>query len=60
MNSKHPLGLPQGSVRALLSIVVVGVIFGRYAITGDPPSGELLLTSGGVLAAYGLSRAVTK
>ena len=33
----EPLWMPRGSVRALLALAVVGVIMGRYAVTGEEP-----------------------
>lgn len=57
---KQPLGLPEGSVRSVLSLIIVAPIMGRYAATGVVPDPQLLLLMGGVAAAYGIGRAVVK
>lgn len=55
-----PLWLPEGSVRAVLALLMVAPVTVRYAATGLVPDPQLLLMIGGVAAAYGLSRTVGK
>ena len=54
MNST-PLWLPEGSVRSLLALLVVGTVFGRMAFGLDV--GDVFVAlAGAVLAGYGLMR----
>ena len=55
MNSKEPLGLPKGSVRALLAFIIVGCVMGRVAFGQPVPEAAMALASA-IAAAYGLSR----
>lgn len=56
MVANEPLGLPNGSVRAVLALVLVLPVMVRYALTGVDPSSEMLVLVSGVTAAYGLTR----
>ena len=55
MNTNEPLGLPRGSVRAILAIGFVGVVMFRVAagLSVDP---QLLYAVYGVMGAYSLLR----
>lgn len=55
-----PLGMPKGSVRSILALMMVGPVMGRYAVTGVVPDSQLLLMIGSVAAAYGIGRVVGK
>ena len=37
MNESEPLGLPRGSVRAILACAVIGGTIGLYGLTGHAP-----------------------
>lgn len=59
VNTKEPLGLPRGSVRALLALGVAGVLMAKLYAAGL--SGEEMLLLGAVLGGYGFTRqAATK
>lgn len=57
---KEPLGLPKGSVRSILALLMVAPVMLRYAVTGVIPDPQLLLLIGGVAGAYGIGRTVGK
>lgn len=54
MNRDFPLGLPPGSVRALIAIAIVGV-WGALELGSGAPDAVRALTAA-VAAAYGLMR----
>lgn len=51
LNSNLPLGLPRGSVRAVISLAVIGVALAKWYLDGDIPS-ELLAIVGTVIGFY--------
>ena len=57
MDNGQPLWLPKGSVRAILALIVVGVVFGRIAL-GQPVDEPVLGAAVAVLGGYGVYRAV--
>ena len=65
MNDKPPLGMPSGSVRALMALLIVGSVMIPYAfsaLTGTPekPDPELLVLVSAAAGAYGISRTLSK
>lgn len=51
MNPNEPLGLPHGSVRAILALMVVGATVGAYALSGQVAEG-LIGIAGMVIGYY--------
>jgi hypothetical protein len=58
MNTKEPLGLPKGSVRAALALGVTATLLAKMFTSGL--TGEELLLMSAVLGGYGLTRAAAK
>ena len=54
MNSNNPLFLPEGSVRAILAIMLIGgTLYATLVATATQGASEVLFTlTGGVLAHY--------
>jgi len=50
-NNDKPLGLPRGSIRAILALGIVGVGLGYVWVTREFP-GELMVVMGTVIAFY--------
>ncbi len=54
-NPNEPLGLPKGSVRALITLGIVGVVLALFALERTIPD-QLLAAWGAVMLYYGLTR----
>lgn len=55
LNSSEPLGLPRGSVRALITLLITGVFCIRFA-AGLPVDATLSFALGAVLNYYFIKR----
>ncbi len=55
--SGEPLGLPRGSVRGVLALMIVGATCGSYLLTGAAPDG-LLALAGSAVTYYFVQREV--
>lgn len=51
LNSSEPLGLPRGSVRALISLAITASVVYLW-VSGQPVAGELLIAWGAVAGLY--------
>lgn len=55
MDASEPLGLPRGTVRAVMAVAVLGVCLYLFAVGAEVP-GELLTLMGTVTTFYFLER----